>query len=319
MTKVLSNSMIKGWRRCPKQYEFKYVMGLKPKKRETPLYRGDWLHQLLMTHYDGEDWMERHRILTAEFNELFEEEQEELGNLPEECHRIFRSYLAHWKHEDKKLTIIDSEVDEVVDLPNGDEFNFIVDLIVQEPDGGIWLWDHKTVKDFMPESFMLLDTQLARYFWAAQKVGYKPLRGILFNELRTAPPTLPKLLKSGKLEQRRNIRCDVYSYLRAIKEAGQDPKDYAEFLNYLKTKSGEWYRRTRLAKDPVLTKQTMRELMMSSREIKEAERLGHFPRTPMKSCQWDCGFIDPCTIQLHGGSIDEVIRLKYERKEGRSG
>lgn len=309
----LSNSKVKCYRRCPKRFEYKYVRKLRKKQRALTLFRGDWLHQLLMVHYDGHDWRDRQAELTANFMKLFEEEREEYGDLPAETERIMTSYLMHWHKQDRGLHIVDSELDEIVKLPTGDEFNFVIDLVVEEPDGGLWLWDHKTVKNFMPEDFMLLDAQLARYFWAAERMGYKPIRGVLFNELITNPPTVPKLLEaSGRLEKRKNIRCDVYTYYREIKRHGLDPRAYADMLNHLKARSDQWFRRTRLPRDRGLTRLTMQELAMTAHEIKSAERRGHFPRNPMKECTWDCDYLAPCMVELMGGSADEIIRLQYD-------
>lgn len=307
----LSHSRLKTYRRCPKRYEFKYIMGLEPRRPALTLKRGSWLHELLMVHYDEHSWVERQAELTRDFNTLFEEEREEYGDLPGETQRIFMSYLMHWHEEDKKLHVIDSEVDEFVTLPNGDIFNFIIDLIVEDPDGGLWLWDHKSVKNFMPPDFMLLDAQLARYFWAAMKLGYTPLRGVIFNELITAPPTVPELLKNGRLTERQNLRCDVYTYFREIKRQKQDPKSYASTLRRLQSQSDRWFRRTRLPRDKPLMIQMMREMLWTADSIKHDEATGHFARTPMKDCTWDCPFLDPCMIQLSGGTIDEVLRLKY--------
>jgi hypothetical protein len=314
----LSNSRLKTYRRCPKQYEFKYVMGLKTRREDLPRKRGSWLHELLMTHYDGEDWKYRHQILTAKFMEMFEEEREELGDLPAECHRIMVSYLQHWARHDRGLRVVDSELDELMTLPNGDEFNFIIDLIVEESDGGLWLWDHKTVGNFMDAEFMLIDAQLARYFWAAERMGYTPLRGIVFNELSTRVPTVPKFLKaSGRLEMRKNIRCDVYTYYREILQRDLDPRTYASFLKMLMRQSDQWFRRTKLPKDKPLTDRVLAEMMMTAREIKAAVDLNEFPRTPDRSCTWGCDFLHPCMIQLQGGEIDQVLKLRYTKRGDR--
>lgn len=294
-------------------YEFKYIHKLRPKKRAVQLERGSWIHELLMVHYDGHDWLERHLELTTEFNRLFEEEREDLGNLPAECGRIMRSYLHHYQEEDTNFRVVDSELDELIALPGGDEFNFIIDLIVEDKsDGGLWLWDHKTVKGFMPPDFMLLDAQLARYFWAAEKMGYTPLRGVMFNELITKPPTVPKLLKSGKFEERANLFCDALTYYETVKSVGQDPRRYATTIKRLRALEGErFFRRTSLPKDKPLTKRLMQEMMMTIDEIKVAEEKNRFPRTPDKSCQWGCDYLEPCVIELHGGDISDVAKLKY--------
>jgi len=314
----MSNSRAKTFRRCEKQYEFKYVMGLKPKAKAIPLERGSWLHKLLEVHYDGGDWKEAHRTLTNQFNGYFEEEREDLGDLPAECERIFRSYLMNYPDDRRNYKVIDTELDEVITLPNGLRFRIIIDKIIEEMDGGLWIVDYKTVKNFLPPDFLLLDAQLARYFWGAEKLGYYPLRGAIFDEIRTQAPTAPKQLKTGGLERRKNIRCDVYTYFRELKRLGIDPKPYKPFLNYLMSKNEEWFRRTRLSRDRSLVLQQMLDLNSTAKEIQRAEQRNHFPRSPMKDCQWDCSFLTPCAIQLQGGSIKEVVKMKYTTRSQRA-
>ena len=246
---VWSNAKLKTWRRCPKMFEYRYINGLKKRKRELPLYRGDWLHQLLEVHYLGGDWRARHAELSLEFGRLFEEEREEFGDLPGETMRIMTSYLTHYSREDRGITVVDAELDDDITLPNGERFRFIIDLVVEEHDGGLWLWDHKTVSRFMDPGFMVIDSQLSRYFWAAERMGYRPLRGIIFNEILTKAPTVPSQLKNGRLTERQNLRCDAYTYLRTIKELGQNPAEYKATLLRLRAQSNEWFRRTRLPKD----------------------------------------------------------------------
>ncbi len=307
----LSNSKVKTWRRCPNQYRYKYIEKLRPKKHSLPLKRGDWLHQLMMAHYDGQSWRAVHNKLTREFNLLFEEEREELGDLPAECERIFISYLKHWQVEDAGWNIIDTEMDELVELPNGDYLNFIIDLIVEDKDGGLWLVDHKTVKQFMDADFMLLDTQLPRYFWAAKKLGYDNLRGVMFNELITKAPTVPELLKNGRLTERKNLACDAATYLRAIKDNGLDYRDYIATLKRLKAQDDRWFRRTRLPKDRPLTRQLIREMVMGADEIREAQTKNRWPRSPDKGCKWGCDYLELCITELHGGDGNDIIKLKY--------
>ena len=309
---TISNSKANTWRRCPKQYEYKYVQKLRRTFHGLPLKRGDWLHQCLMVHYDGHDWRERHEILKADFDKLLYEEKEQYGDLPAECSRILRNYLRYYKELDKGFKVIDSEVDELMELPNGDMFRFIIDLIIEENDGGIWLVDHKTVKTFAPESFMLLDSQLARYFWAARKMGYSPLRGVMFNEICTKPPTVPRLLKNGKLSTASKMWCDAYTYAEAVKANDLDMKDYMPFIKQLAGRHDKWFRRTRLPRDEPMMKRLMMELMWTNREIKQAEGLAEFPRSSSKNCLHDCDFMDLCILELQGGEAQDIIDMNYE-------
>lgn len=315
---TLSNSKVKTWRRCPNRYRYKYVMKLRPKRKAVQLERGSWIHDLLMHHYDDMDWREQHEILKREFNKLFEEERDHLGDLPSECLRIMRSYMHEYRDIDGAFRTIDSEIDEIMELPNGLKFNFIIDRIYEDRDGGLWLQDHKTVKSFMDPDFMLLDAQLARYFWCAEKMGYTPLMGIEFNELRTKAPTVPALTDSNKrLQKKMNIDTDALTYLAAIKKHGFDPADYRDILGHLARQHEKFFRRTQLPMDKPLMRQQMKELVWSAKEIDRATRTNEFPRSPEKACDWDCDYKNLCIVELQGGNIDPLIKLHFQKSRKR--
>ena len=311
----LSNSKANTWRRCPKKFFYKYELGLRPKTKGLPLLRGDWLHQMLEYHYNDRDWRKIHRKLKKQFFTLFEEEREEYGDLPAETARIMKSYLRHWRKKDREYHTVDTELNEVITMRNGVEFNFIIDRIVEDELGGLWLWDHKTVKSFMDADFMLLDAQLARYFWAAEQMGYVPLKGVVFNEIRTKPPVIPEVLQSGALSQRQNMDTDYYTYARAIKRQGLDPRSYAETLHRLRGNTDKFFRRTFMPKDRALTKRTITDLLETGEEIATAQRRIRFPRTVNKTCTWDCEFKDVCITEYFGGDPTSLIKSKFEAKE----
>lgn len=346
----ISNSKAGKYRRCPKAYEFGYVMKLRAKQKSIYLERGSWLHTLLEVFYAddpnyvieidvrkgakktktkrkvGTDWMKAHRLLTNEFNKLFEEEREELGDLPAECERIMRAYIERYEEDNARETTLATELDEWVELPNGDMFNFIIDRVVQKDNGDIWLRDYKTVGTFMPPDFMLIDAQLARYFWAFRRLpafaDLAPrLRGVEFDELRTKPPTVPEVVYKGSpregLTTRANLDTDYHTYLKAIKDNGLKVRDYREILLRLKADDERFFRRTKLPKEGPLVKQMMVDLMRTAREIKSAEASGHFPRTPDKSCRFACEFMEVCIADLHGSDITNLVELKFERKESK--
>lgn len=316
----LSNSKVKTWRRCPKRYEFKYIYGLEPKKKGIALERGSWIHSLLEVHYDGGDWRDRHKELKMEFYSLFDEEREHLGDLPTECSRIMRAYLRHWKKADRNFVVVDTEMNETVTLPNGVELNVIVDLIVQELDTGLlWAWDHKTRKKFGDEDDMVLDPQLTLYFKALEIMGYKPLGGVVYNELRTKPPTVPQPIKSGaRLQKKKDIDTDVHTYMKAIEKHGFNPADYKDILLRLsRTKKDAFFKRTILPKDPPQVKTMIGELVMTRNEIRRAEKHNEFPRTfEPRQCKWDCPYLDVCVVQMHGGDIESLIQSDFEVRNG---
>lgn len=315
----VSNSKVKTWRRCPKKYEFKYVMKLEPKQKSVQLERGSWIHALLEAHYRGESWKAVHKRLAREFYNLLEEQREDLGDLPAECLRIMRSYLRYWKQEDEFYNVVDTELDEIITLPTDLQLHVIIDLIVEDRRTGLlWIVDHKTRKTFESSDNMLLDPQLTNYYDAAVLMGYKPLGGVFYNEIRTKAPIVPRLTaKTHQLERRRNIDTDVYTYMSAIRAQGFDPSDYSEILRHLaRNQTDRFFRRPRLPKDPPMLRTMRRELGQSAQEIRTAERLGRFPRTFIPSdCRWSCDYKNLCIAQLHGGEIDSMIRAGFRRRK----
>src|SRR5216110_2989536 len=81
---LLTNSMVSAFRRCIKQTEYKYVHRLKPLRLGSPLKRGTWIHALLEEEAKGGDWKKLHKKYTAEFNQMFDEEKDFYGDLPNE-------------------------------------------------------------------------------------------------------------------------------------------------------------------------------------------------------------------------------------------
>jgi hypothetical protein len=226
-----------------------------------------------------------------------------------------RAYERHWADADQHFSVIDSEMNEIVTLSNGIELNVIIDLVVEEAGTGlIWAWDHKSRKKFGDEDDMILDPQLTLYFEALELMDYAPLGGVVYNEVRTKPPTVPRVLKRGGLSKAKDIDTDAYTYLKAIKENGLATADYKDILLRLKrTKQEAFFKRTHLPKDPPQVRQMIAELNMTKHEIRNAEKRKEFPRTfEPRQCKWDCEFLDLCITELHGGDISSMIKSDYE-------
>lgn len=317
--KYISNSRMRTFQRCPKRYEFKYVYGLEPRLKKIQLEKGSWVHELLEVHYKGGNWVRRHKELVVNFNNLFEEQREELGNLPDECARIMRSYLRYWGREDEHFTVVDAELDEIVTLPSGIKFRVIIDLIVEDHRTGLlWPWDHKTRAKLESPDGMLLDPQLTNYYTALEIMGYTPLGGVCYNEICTKPPAVPALLKKGGLTKRKNIDTDLFTYYNEIRKHGLDPADYRDILRIIAVRQRDrFFRRTRLPKDPPMLRQMRRDITTTAQDIRRAERTGRFRRTFIPhSCKWDCDFKSLCIAELHGGDLHSLIKSQYRpRKE----
>lgn len=317
----LSNSKYRTYRRCPNKYRYKYIFKLRPKAKQLGLEKGSWMHGLLQAHYEGKSWKKVQKELTKQFINLFDEVREELGDLPGECKRLMLSYLRQYPNDHERYRVVDVELDEIITLPNGLKLQIIVDLIVEDLlEGGLWLFDHKFRGKLADSVDQILDPQLTLYYWGLEYIGYKDLRGAIYNEVRTATPKVPQVLKSGQLSQRMNIDTDVYTYMSAIKQHELDPADYSEILTHIATNEEiRFFRRTPIPKDPPVIKTVMRDLVATAQEIQSAESHGRYPRTIDKSCNWGCEFRNICMAEMHGADITSIMKADFEVARRRSG
>lgn len=313
---INTHSMLKTFRRCPKQAQYKYVDRLKPKVIGRPLRRGTWVHELLEAYYKGEDWMAKHDELTAQFANLFEEEREAMGDLPEECLRIMKGYLWHYKVDDWVVHEIEFMLE--TEFPDGSIYRGKVDMLV-ENEFGLWIVDHKTHKTLPNIDYRLLDAQSALYIWAAHR-NKIPVEGHIWNYIRTKAPTKPQLLKSGDRLSKRAIETDLPTYVLALREYGLDLQDYAREINRLKSmryqpgeiQTSPFFRRDVLEKDSRMAKQVAQEAYLT------AKRMNNYPfesgfaeRVPDRSCTYMCSYTDLCTMELFGGNSDQIKRTRY--------
>lgn len=316
---VVSNSKLNTYRRCPRKYRFKYVEGLEAKAKVVQLERGTWLHALLQAYYNGEDWKEKHKELTKVFYNLFEEERVDLGDMPKDCLRIMRAYLRYYRDDFDRYVVVDTELDETVTLPSGLKMRIIVDLVLEDKRSGLlFAWDHKSRENLESVDNMLIDPQLTRYYYGLERLGYTPLGGVGYNELRTKPPTVPAVLKRGGLSKAKNIDTDVYTYMKAIRDHDLNPADYSETLQLIATRQKDkFFKRTILPKDPPILKMMMKETRQTAAEIVSAERQDRFPRTHDKSCKWMCQFKNICLAELHGADYSPIVKMDFTTREQR--
>jgi len=331
------------WRRCQKQFAYRYDYSsegkeLVPKVSKVQLERGTWLHALVQAHFEEEagyesDWREVHADLEGKFNSLFDEEKEDLGDLPAECERIFKNYLKFYATEDEgryvTATLPDGEpaIEFIVEaaLPDGSEFKGRVDRVVEDTEyGGLWIWDHKWVKSIPDPDERIMSPQAPMYVWACQENGLD-LRGFLYNYGRTKAPTIPKVLKrpEGAVSQKSNMDTDLATYVKVLKQ--QYGKDwqimaktvYREFLLRLKGREKLWFRRERIPVEDHQLAQTLEEFMASIRQINQRQGKEGAPRSYFYNCKFNCEYHMLCVAEYSLQNIAPLIKAKYKEVDER--
>lgn len=320
-----THSMLKTFRRCPKQAEFKYAKRLKPRMLGKPLRRGKWIHSLLETYHMGGDWRHTHAALSAEFNEMFDEEKDYYGDMPTEIAIIMEGYIWHYRDDPWEYKEVEFQLD--AEFPDGSMYRGKVDALI-ENEYGLWLVDHKSHKSLPDHNFRLLDAQSALYLWAARENGMK-IQGFIWNYLRWKPPTVPSMAYKGTKRQRlstRSIETDYPTFARAIKaykgeyglEITPELRDHAKYLQGQRYRHGEpqtspFFRRDILEKDDRMLDRVMGEnfhtsLRMHDYDFTDTDMV---ERVVSPSCAFSCSYTDLCTVDLLGGNTRPLIKQNY--------
>lgn len=307
----VTNSQIKSYQRCHRQFYYKVIQQLVPRQSPLPLKRGSWLHELLEARLRGQDWHERHDELTGEFMKLFEEEREIYGDLPDQCFRIMRAYEYRWRDEDSHLKVIAVEEEFEVELPHGHVMGFKVDGIVED-EWGMWLLEHKSHKSIPKDEYRFVDMQTAKYVWGLQKLGY-PITGVLWDYLTTLTLQKPKLTQTGRLS-RAKIRTDPITYVETIREFGLDPRDYKDDIVRLKRGLEVLYRRERVPKPPKVMDTLVKEMILTADDIERNIEGGFRPiRSIERSCERFCDYLPLCMTSLYGGDTKGIEHMQFEK------
>ena len=153
---------------------------------------------------------------------------------------------------------------------------------------------HNTHKVIPDEDKRFSDLQTVLYYWALNQNGTHT-DGVLWDYLRTKPPTVPELLKKGGLTRRKDLDSDYETYLKAIIDNGLDPQDYQVELERLK--GNVFFKRVYLPnphKD--LVANVVDDFFETAREIENStakDRNSGFDCT-------NCSFFNLCQAEFRG-------------------
>jgi hypothetical protein len=359
---AFNQSRVKMFRRCQKQYSFRYDYAQKfggkrtdemvPKVPKVQLYKGTWLHALQEAHHrawavdsgfkpklvypDGEIelWTDVHARFEEEYDALFEEEKEDLGNLPDDCYRLFRAYLRFTK-SGGRAGVPDTERYRVAPLSDGSPgiefivsaalpggitkapFKGRVDLLVEDLEyGGLWDWDAKWVKTIPIADERMMSPQAPMYVWAMREDGYD-LRGFVFNYGRSKPPAIPPTLKRGTLTMKQRLDTDYATYLTAIKELhGADWREWASHyympkLTDLHDRDRLWFDRQRIPVEPERVERALTEFLATIADIKHRHKGEQTPRSYFYNCKFGCEYHDVCCAEFQGLDITPLVKSKF--------
>lgn len=338
---VVSQSMAKTFKRCPMQFDYKYNQELAPRVHSKPLERGKWFHSLLETYYrpsddpnadTAETWEDVHQRMSNKFSDLFDEEKEDLGDLPREMRSLMESYLWHYD-SDQSWTV--HEVEKTIEVPlpflSGVNLKLRLDMLVED-EYGLWVVDHKTHKTIPKTTDRLLDLQSPLYVWACHEAGI-PVTGFKWNYVLAKAPSVPKMAYLGKPNQglsKAACSTDYLTFVRTVKayqkahglKITPEIKQRADFLksqryDYHKpVQTSDFFLRITLERDEAIIQRALRELHHTAKRIMEYDFSPEWvERNQDRGCNFMCSYRDLCLTEYMGGSAELVRRKNYIQQD----
>lgn len=303
---TFSQSKIKSWRRCHKQYRYKYDQGLSRRQAPVALARGITFHEMLDAKVSGGDWKLPLSKYRQDYQRMFDEERENYPT-PDELEALFHRYQE--KYKDDGLDYQGKSEIEVIVEYEGITFKGIIDKLPKDAQGRVFVCDHKTHLRIPDEDARYSDIQTVLYYWALQEVG-EQVDGVLWDYIRTKPPAVPEVLKSGGLSKRANIDTDYETYLKAIVDNGLNPDDYKDILE--KVKGNVFFKRIFLPKpNRALVDSVVNDFFSTAREIMDSKSE---VRNLTKDCKM-CSYFQLCSAEVRGLDTEFIKKQLFVVKQ----
>jgi hypothetical protein len=309
------------YKRCMKKWFWRWRMGLVPKHRVIgALDLGTWVHEALALWYGPIQQGTRHDV---DLSELFKgiaesaiawtaadgapqiqlDKAEELRMLGQ---AMLAAYQTHYRSDGFEPIQAEIPLEFIISDNDGTElatYKLKPDLLGRLPDGGVWLFEHKTAAAIRTEH-LVIDDQ-ARPYGAMAEL-----------ELRRAG-----ILKRGEV-----LKGIMYNYLRKGLPDERPTNDKGQALNKNGTisarQSAPLFKRhpvllSNKAKAATLRRKRVEVIEITS--MAAALRDGRLtPRwlqkTPHWSCPKTCDFFAMCALEEEGADISEMRRGMFVRQ-----
>lgn len=302
------------------QHHYKYYQGLRRKTKARPLYLGSSIHSLLEGYIERGNWLAELSQIKVEYRKLMPEEKAEFGDIPQLAEDTVKGYLSYYREDGAVYPVRKrgrrTELEVRFYLTNQIQFLGYIDAYPQI--GGLnWIEDHKTCKRVPDEDTRYADLQLLLYVWAAPKANLPKPDGVLWDYLRTKPPTIPERLKSGAFSRNSKIDTTYDVYMNTV-ESVLGPKEaaeYEEFAETLKGREERFYRRIFLPNPrKEMVEMVVEDMIKSANEILDHGRESKV-RNMTRDCK-QCPYYLLCQAEVRGLDSEFIRKSEYTVKEG---
>lgn len=303
----ISQSKVKCYRQCHRQYYYRYVLKLRRKIKGFHLFVGEIIHSCIENFLITGDYKETLKDYKKKIRKLFDEERDSA----EEALAISSSMMEMYAkpYFEEEWNVEEVELDFTVELMPDIHLQVKLDGLVRDIEGNLWMLEHKSCKSVPDEKSRMSDIQTVIYKWALPRGGFEEPTGIIWDYIVKKSPTVPQLLKNGSMSVKK-ITTTWETYLRALEENDLDPKDYEDMKEALVGAEDSFIRRIKMPVNDTLMENTIEDLKSTAIQI---QKLGHLVKDRNASkmhCSY-CDYFDLCQSDLRGDDTSFMLKKNY--------
>lgn len=309
----ISQSKVKTWRQCRRQYHFKFVQMLRKKKVKRPFTFGRIVHEMIEAQAEGDDPFEHLDKLELDKGAYFRREIEMYGNIIEDIRDIMTEYFDYWGdslvylRKNKRS----SEHEFRIELMKGLWFTGRIDAVGTAKKMR-WVVEHKSFSRMPNDDERWRSVQASVYFRALQIMGFPECDGVLWDYIGSKPPMTPEMLKNGKMSQKKLHTLPI-TLNRFITENNLKKADYREYLKTAAERRSDYFIRWFNPVKRDVVQSVWDDFLETAIEMAELHGKSK-ARNIGRHCSW-CDYEGPCRAEMQGSDVDFLISREYV-KEG---
>jgi hypothetical protein len=292
----VSHSEVDSYLLCRRKHYYGYGLSLERITTSQSLATGTAGHRILEAFYahimslsdTAEGQLEAFDQALAraqkEYETVVEEGYEDANNRAQLHDMLFNEDWGYFANEFMvrngwRVLAVEAEFNLVYDTDTQSSYPFVVDLIVQDPEGRYVVIDHKFVYDFYTPEQTDLQPQIPKYIGALRAMNYEIVYGA-YNMIRT----------------------------RKLKEPAADSMNYFMILKP----------NTDRVLNTFMEQLGVAAEIQALKELTIEEQSNRAYRTANKMVCQSCSFRDICSTELIGGNTELMMKTEYkirQRKE----
>ena len=293
---IATYSSLTTFANCERKFYWRYIKQITPRTKAHALHFGQVIHTCLEKLYRGAtveqvgDWlMAAHNRGDIEAVDLWK------------ANAMIGGYVARWGRDPEwKILAVEQVIDpQKIVNPRTKrslrtfDFSGKIDLVLEKPDGSLWILDHKTAASINGAYLdrIWLDWQTALYAYFVEQIYQREVTGVIFNILEK-----PQLRQYKASKSRRVAETDEQYQCRLI-EWAFDQRHYHREKIYLE--------RWRIDQVPI-------QLIERAKQLQDTRRRGRWPQNFGHCYSYNrlCGYHALCA----SNNSRAVLQSEYEMR-----